>query len=196
MKLRKEFDSIGSINVPNDKYWGASTQRSNKFFNIGKILVNISIIRSIAIIKRSAAIVHARDKLIDGIRFYDFPIGDGSYWLQRHSRHSRYPLPSGEHLAPDYESINQDIINFYNYPNPITDRETTFRFKVNNQTNISINIYNLSGHKVDNLTLSNPTAYEYNEIDWNIGNLLPGLYFADIIADGKKEKIIKVVIGY
>jgi hypothetical protein len=47
MKLRKEFDSIGSVNVPNDKYWGASTQRSNKFFNIGKILVNISIIKSI-----------------------------------------------------------------------------------------------------------------------------------------------------
>ncbi len=65
MKLRKEFDSIGSINVPNDKYWGASTQRSNKFFNIGKILVNISIIKSIAIIKRSAALVHAKDKLID-----------------------------------------------------------------------------------------------------------------------------------
>ena len=65
MKLRKEFDSIGSINVPNDKYWGASTQRSNKFFNIGKILVNISIIKSIAIIKRAAAIVHAKDKLID-----------------------------------------------------------------------------------------------------------------------------------
>ena len=44
MKTRKEFDSIGVINVPSDKYWGASTQRSNKFFNIGKILVNQSII--------------------------------------------------------------------------------------------------------------------------------------------------------
>jgi fumarate hydratase class II len=66
MKLRKEFDSIGSIKVPNDKYWGASTQRSKKFFNIGKILVNISIIKSIAVIKRSAAIVHAKDKLISG----------------------------------------------------------------------------------------------------------------------------------
>ena len=64
MKLRKEFDSIGSINVPKDKYWGASTQRSKKFFNIGKIFVPNSIIRSIAIIKRSAAIVHQRDKLI------------------------------------------------------------------------------------------------------------------------------------
>ena len=65
MKTRKEFDSIGVINVPSDKYWGASTQRSNKFFNIGKILVNQSIIKSIAIIKRSAAIVHSKDKLIE-----------------------------------------------------------------------------------------------------------------------------------
>ena len=64
MKTRKEFDSIGGINVPNDKYWGASTQRSKKFFNIGKILVPSSIIKSIAIIKRSAAIVHRNDGLI------------------------------------------------------------------------------------------------------------------------------------
>ena len=65
MKTRKEFDSLGSINVPSDKYWVASTERSNKFFNIGKILVSNSIIKSIAIIKRSAAIVHEKDNLID-----------------------------------------------------------------------------------------------------------------------------------
>ena len=65
MKIRKEFDSIGSVNVPNEKYWGASTERSNKFFNIGKILVDISMIKSIAIIKRSAAIVHYKNKQID-----------------------------------------------------------------------------------------------------------------------------------
>ena len=65
MKLRKEFDSIGSINVPSDKYWGASTERSNKFFNIGKILVNIAIIKSIAIIERSAALVHYKEKQIN-----------------------------------------------------------------------------------------------------------------------------------
>ena len=65
MKLRKEFDSIGSVKVPDDKYWGASTQRSNRFFNIGKILVNISIIKSIAIIKRSAALVHYKENQIN-----------------------------------------------------------------------------------------------------------------------------------
>ena len=64
MKLRKEFDSLGSVNVPDDKYWGASTQRSNKYFNIGKILVNISLVKSIAIIKRSAALVHYKENQI------------------------------------------------------------------------------------------------------------------------------------
>ena len=39
MKLRKEFDSIGKISVPDDKYWGASTQRSKKYFDIGEFLV-------------------------------------------------------------------------------------------------------------------------------------------------------------
>jgi len=36
MKLRKEFDSIGSINVPNDKYWGASTQDLINFLTLEK----------------------------------------------------------------------------------------------------------------------------------------------------------------
>ena len=64
MKLRKEFDSIGSINVPGDKYWGASTQRSKKYFDIGEFLVRPVLIRSIAIIKKAAAIVHGKEKQI------------------------------------------------------------------------------------------------------------------------------------
>ena len=65
MKLRKEFDSIGKINVPDDKYWGASTQRSKKYFDIGEFLVRPVLIKSIAIIKKSAAIVHKKDKQIE-----------------------------------------------------------------------------------------------------------------------------------
>ena len=45
MKTRKEYDSIGNISVPVDKYWGAATERSKKFFNIGNILVNPIIIK-------------------------------------------------------------------------------------------------------------------------------------------------------
>ena len=64
MKFRKEYDSIGKINVPNDKLWGASTERSKKFFDIGEILVKKNLIKSIAIIKKAAAIVHKKDNQI------------------------------------------------------------------------------------------------------------------------------------
>ena len=64
MKFRKEFDSIGKINVPHDKYWGASTERSKKFFDIGEIYVQNILIKSIAIIKKAAAIVHKNGKQI------------------------------------------------------------------------------------------------------------------------------------
>ena len=65
MKYRIEFDSVGKIKVPGDKYWGASTQRSNKYFNIGDFLVRPLVIHSIAIIKKAAAIVNARNKDLD-----------------------------------------------------------------------------------------------------------------------------------
>ena len=65
MKYRIEFDSIGKIKVPGDKYWGASTERSNKYFNIGDFLVRPLVIHSIAIIKKAAAIVNARNKDLD-----------------------------------------------------------------------------------------------------------------------------------
>ena len=64
MKFRKEFDSIGSINVPSDKYWGASTQRSKKYFDIGEFLVRPILIKSIAIIKKAAARVNIKEKQI------------------------------------------------------------------------------------------------------------------------------------
>ena len=65
MKTRKEYDSIGIIKVPVDKYWGASTERSKKYFDIGDFFIRPILIKSIAIIKKSAAIVHSKDGLID-----------------------------------------------------------------------------------------------------------------------------------
>ncbi len=65
MKYRKEFDSIGVINVPSEKYWGASTQRSSKYFDIGDFLVRPIVIKSIAIIKKAAAIVNQKNGDID-----------------------------------------------------------------------------------------------------------------------------------
>ena len=61
MKFRKETDSMGTINVDEDKYWGASTERSKKYFDIGKILVSKALIDAIAVIILAAAKVHKKD---------------------------------------------------------------------------------------------------------------------------------------
>ena len=65
MKFRKEFDTLGAVKVPADKYWGASTERSNKYFDIGDFVVRPIVIKSIAIIKKAAAIVNAKNKDLD-----------------------------------------------------------------------------------------------------------------------------------
>ncbi len=65
MKFRNEFDSLGKIKVPSDKYWGASTQRCNKYFNIGDFLVRPILIKSIAIIKKAAAIINTKNGDLD-----------------------------------------------------------------------------------------------------------------------------------
>ncbi len=55
MDFRKEKDSIGYVDVPADKYWGAQTQRSFQNFKIGGQKMPIEVIRAFAILKKSAA---------------------------------------------------------------------------------------------------------------------------------------------
>lgn len=55
MTFRKEKDSIGYIDVPADKYWGAQTQRSIENFKIGGHTMPIEVIKAFAILKKAAA---------------------------------------------------------------------------------------------------------------------------------------------
>jgi fumarate hydratase, class II len=63
-ETRIETDSMGSIDVPNDRYWGAQTQRSLLYFAIGHDKMPIELIRAFGILKKAAAIVNQTlDKL-------------------------------------------------------------------------------------------------------------------------------------
>jgi fumarate hydratase, class II len=52
---RKETDSLGEVDVPADKLWGAQTQRSLEHFSIGKDLMPREMITAYAILKKAAA---------------------------------------------------------------------------------------------------------------------------------------------
>src|SRR6201993_5128315 len=54
-EFRKETDSLGEVNVPADKLWGAQTQRSLEYFSIGQDLIPREMITAYAILKRGAA---------------------------------------------------------------------------------------------------------------------------------------------
>src|SRR5437879_7461363 len=53
--LRQETDSLGVVDVPSDKLWGAQTQRSLEHFSIGTDLIPREMITSYAILKKAAA---------------------------------------------------------------------------------------------------------------------------------------------
>ena len=56
MKFRKEKDTMGSVQVPADKYWGAQTERSRNNFKIGSpSSMPIDIIYGFAVLKKAAA---------------------------------------------------------------------------------------------------------------------------------------------
>ncbi len=66
MDIRKETDSLGEVEVPADKLWGAQTQRSLEHFSIGKDLIPREMVTAYAVLKKAAANTnHAGGRLND-----------------------------------------------------------------------------------------------------------------------------------
>lgn len=100
-KMRIETDSMGKINVPAKVYWGAQTQRAVENFSISPLRIPSEMIRSLALVKKHAALVNKEKKeipskladaiikaakeVIDGTLNEHFPIdvfqtGSGTSW--------------------------------------------------------------------------------------------------------------------
>jgi fumarate hydratase, class II len=87
---RQETDSLGAVEVPAHRYWGAQTQRSLHHFSIGDDRMPKAVIRGMAILKKAAALtnqelgklsaeeanllVQAADEIIDGKLDDEFPL--------------------------------------------------------------------------------------------------------------------------
>ena len=63
--MRVETDSLGKVEVPADKLWGAQTQRSLEHFSIGKDLIPREMITAYAILKKAAAIANHDGKRLE-----------------------------------------------------------------------------------------------------------------------------------
>src|ERR1700758_1372637 len=66
---RQETDSLGVVEVPADKLWGAQTQRSLEHFSIGKDLMPREMITAYATLKKAAAIANRAGGRLDDQRY-------------------------------------------------------------------------------------------------------------------------------
>ena len=134
--------------------------------------------------------------LIDAPRLFLFDLDmDHSYWLNPRSRPSGFPLSTGDHFKSDNSSKMRT--NAYNYPNPITDGSTTFRFFVRNPevSEVKVNIYDAAGYLVqDNLINYDLTHYEFNEIVWDASQFDSGLYLAEIKPNSGNSELVRMVV--
>ena len=62
--MRREFDSLGEVDVPADRYWGAQTQRSLQHFNIGHDRMPKEVYHAYGYVKKAAALVNAAAGLL------------------------------------------------------------------------------------------------------------------------------------
>lgn len=69
MEYRIDSDSMGEVQVPIEKYWGAQTQRSFDNFKIGKDKMPIEIIYALAIVKKAAAFANNALGKLDGEKY-------------------------------------------------------------------------------------------------------------------------------
>ena len=65
--MRREFDSLGEVEVPADRYWGAQTQRSLQHFNIGDDRMPKEVYHAYGYVKKAAAIVNTRGRAAAGL---------------------------------------------------------------------------------------------------------------------------------
>lgn len=89
-EYRTEKDTFGPIKVPNDRLWGAQTQRSREHFSISHEFMDQEVIRALAMIKKAAAeyneenkllpdhktsaIKKAADEITEGLHSLEFPL--------------------------------------------------------------------------------------------------------------------------
>ena len=134
--------------------------------------------------------------LIDGAQLlvFDFD-ADNSYWLNEFSQPSNFPESTGVHeVQPSFEFTNG--LMAYNYPNPVRDEGTRFRFFVGNESSASVKIYDVMGLHV--VTLESNQIWvqnEFNEIEWMpSSDVQAGLYFAEVSLDSGESELVKVVV--
>lgn len=123
--------------------------------------------------------------------------GDSLYWAYQNGDISGTRHIARKTISPNYQGdilIANDLI--YNYPNPVSDKKTHFRYFAVSAEFVDIKIYDLRGKFVEHLQQA-PIQQQWNEIAWDVRDLDSGVYIAKITIRGtgtEKTYIIKPAV--
>ncbi len=112
------------------------------------------------------------------------------YWLMGgHDPAGTFAFDNEKLLSPQPADIDFPRDKFFCYPNPVTDGRVTLRYFLGRAAeNVTMNIYDLSGEQVANLSGTTLGGLD-NEVVWNCSGVTPGVYRCVITVefDGKEE---------
>ena len=96
-----------------------------------------------------------------------------------------------------YQNTLIDKNKTYAYPNPAYNEKVNFRIAVESAEKIDIMIYDVAGYFIHKINFMNPIMGMIEEKVWNVDQIEPGVYFANITAwsgNTSETEILKVVI--
>ena len=96
-----------------------------------------------------------------------------------------------------YQNTLIDKNKTYAYPNPAYNEKVNFRIAVESAEKIDIMIYDVAGYFIHKINFMNPIMGMIEEKIWNVDQIEPGVYFANITAwsgNTSETEILKVVI--
>ena len=101
--------------------------------------------------------------------------------------------PSSRTIPPSIVDTVSLMPKVYNWPNPVTNGTTKIRFYLNHDAQVSISIFSFAGDKVADMPAINGIGGIANEVDWNVGGMQSGVYFARVEAVSPKEREVKII---
>ena len=133
--------------------------------------------------------------LVDGNQIFLFEKDlDHLYWPSKFGQLNGEPISSGNHFIQNNNQNGFVLEKVYNYPNPIKNGSTKFRFFNYNANSVDIKIINSAGQFIESISANNLTQNEYNEIKWQPGKINAGIYLAEIKPNIGEVKIVHVMV--
>ena len=129
--------------------------------------------------------------------FGDVSNNRGNEWVTRNHNFGNTRTLQLQNPKIPFQTILMDKSKTYVYPNPAYDDQVKFRIAIESAEKVDIMIYDLAGYYIKKIDFENPIKGAIEEKVWNVEDVEPGVYFANVTAwkdENSETLILKVAV--